>query len=113
MPRTRKVDVFVPAPPEAVAQQLSEQTRRAILPHLANAWSGGQQPFKGRVQDARFTLAPNERRVVQRMHSTARGELTASGGGTRVTAEVGISPVMVWLYRAIFLWCALIVAGVP
>lgn len=99
MPRTRRVDVFVPAPPEAVEQSLRAQTRRALLPGLTDVWGDGRQPLKGRVENATFTLAPNERVFFARIHSTARGELTASGEGTRVTARVGISPALVWMYR--------------
>ena len=91
MPRTRRVDVFVPAPPEAVEQSLRAQTRRALLPGLTDVWGDGRRPLKGRVENATFTLAPNERVFFARIHSTARGELTASGEGTRVTARVGIS----------------------
>ena len=112
MPKSRKVELFVPAPVDRVEAALKEQTRSAWTPSLATVWGGGDQRFKGSVKGARFTLAPNERSFVRRMHSTARGELTASGGGTRITAEVGISPAVTWLYRLTVIWGALVVAGV-
>jgi hypothetical protein len=112
MPKSRKVELFVPAPVEQVERALKEQTRSAWTPSLATVWGGGDQRFKGKVEGARFILAPNERSFVRRMHSTARGELTASEGGTRVVAEVGISPAVTWLYRLSVIWGALVVAGV-
>ena len=46
------------------------------------------------------------------MHSTARGELSqTSTGGTRLRAQVGLSPAMVWLYRLSVIWGAAVVAG--
>lgn len=112
MPRTRRVDVFVPAAPEAVEQSLKAQTRRALFPGLTDVWADGRQPFKGRVENATFTLAPNERVFFARIHSTARGELTASGEGTRVTARVGISPALVWMYRLSTIAFGLMLGGV-
>lgn len=111
MARVRRIERFVPLPPEAVADRLREHTRWSLLPGQGSVLTDGDAPLRGRVSSDGFTVSLNQRDLMGRVQATARGRLRMAPGGTKVEATVSVPPGMLWYMRIVPIVVPLLLIG--